>query len=106
MMTGESSTLFATSMMLDERYNSANWGTISGCSYYKNEEVDELLLAIRADPSAEALAEIQRLVIEDMPNLIMYNYGLKEVHTDRLQGLGENYPYPYPAFPEDLYYAD
>jgi hypothetical protein len=41
-----------------------------------------------------------------MPSLIMFNYGLKEVHTDRLMGLGERHPYPYPAFPEDLYFAD
>jgi peptide/nickel transport system substrate-binding protein len=106
MMTGEYSTLYSTAMMLDERYNSVNWGSLSGCSYYKNEEVDRLLLSLKEEPSLEVLAEVQRLVLADMPSLIMFNYGLKEVHTDRLMGLGERHPYPYPAFPEDLYFAD
>lgn len=104
-LTGDFSTLFSTAMILNDRYNSENWGTITGCSFYKNDEVDSLLVSYRTEPDDEKLAQVQRLVAEDVPNLILFNYGLKEAYTDRLQGLGENHPYPYPAFPEDLYYG-
>jgi len=98
-------TQFAMSLMLEDRYNSANWGTVNGCSFYKNEEVDSMLSSLKSNPDAETIAKIQQTVIEDMPSLLMYIYGYKQAYTDRLQGLDEQYPYPYPPYPQDLYYA-
>jgi peptide/nickel transport system substrate-binding protein len=110
MLTLEPSTWWAMSQTLNERYNSANWGTLLGCSFYKNEEVDRLLAEIQAKPEDESQAEIeeiQRLVFEDTPFIIMYHYGYKQAYTDRLEGLGnDNHPLPYPPFPQDLYYGD
>jgi peptide/nickel transport system substrate-binding protein len=110
MLTLEPSSWWATSQTLTERYSSANWGTLLGCSFYKNEEVDRLLEEIRAKPDDESLLEmdqIQRLVFEDTPMVVMYHYGYKQAYTDRLRGLGnDNHPLPYPPFPQDLYYGE
>ncbi len=97
---------YSISQVLDERYNSTNWGSVTGCSFYKNEEVDRLLQALKAEPDTEAIATIQKLVLEDMPQLVTFIYGYKEAYSDRLQGLGESHPYPYPPHPEDLYFSD
>ena len=98
---------FSMRYSLNDRYNSANWGSVNGCSFYKNEEVDRLLAAINAEPDDEAIAEIQRLVFEDTPQLLLHVYGMKQAYPDNIQGLGnENHPFPYPPFPQDIYYGE
>jgi ABC-type transport system substrate-binding protein len=110
MLTIELGTWWAMSQSLNERYNSANWGALTSCAFYKNEEVDRLLAEIQAKPQDDVLLqieEVQRLVFEDMPHLIMFYYGYRQAYNDKLRGLeNENSPLPYPPFPQDLYYGE
>lgn len=101
----ELSTSYSVSQMLDERFNSKNWGSVTGCSFYKNPEVDQLLASLKVKPDASVVEKIQTLVMDDMPMMMVYVYGYKEAFTNRLKGVDEVYPYPYPPYPQDLYYG-
>jgi peptide/nickel transport system substrate-binding protein len=101
----ELSTMYSISQMLDERYNSKNWGSVTGCSFYKNDKVDQMLASLKENPDPAVTEQIQKIVNEDMPQMMVYIYGYKEAFTSRLAGLDEVYPYPYPPFPQDLFYG-
>jgi peptide/nickel transport system substrate-binding protein len=104
MQSIELSTMYSISQMLDERYNSKNWGSVTGCSFYKNEEVDKMLASLKENPDETVTENVQKIVNDDMPMMMVYVYGYKEAFTSKLKGLDEVYPYPYPPFPQDLYY--
>lgn len=105
MQSIELSTMYSISQMLDERYSSQNWGSVTGCSFYKNDEVDSLLTSLREKPDQATIEKIQQIVNDDLPMMMVYIYGYKEAFTSKLKGLDEVYPYPYPPFPEDLFYG-
>lgn len=105
MQSIELSTMYSISQMLDERYNSKNWGSVTGCSFYKNDEVDKMLASLKEKPDETVTENIQKIVNDDMPMMMVYVYGYKEAFTSKLKGMDEVYPYPYPPFPQDLYYG-
>jgi peptide/nickel transport system substrate-binding protein len=62
---------------LGDSYDSANWGSWKASAWYKNPQVDMLLQQARSQVEREARAkvykEVCRLIVEDAPDIWVYN---------------------------------
>lgn len=61
------------------QYHSSQWGSFNSCSFYANPRVDELLDSARIEPDLDArlemYAEVQSILVEDVPAVWMYSEG-------------------------------
>jgi len=76
---------------IGEMYNSANWGTFKSSSFYKSEEVDDLLneAVSTADNErrAELYAQAERRIIDDAASVWIYNTRWFGPFSDRVKSI-------------------
>ena len=90
---------------LYNQYHSGQWGSFNSCSFYKNDEVDQLLSDARTsgdnDERLEMYAQAQRLIAADQPSIWTYSEDSSMSFNECVQG----YVYS-PMYPLTLMFQD
>ena len=92
---------------LYNQYHSSQWGSFNSCSFYKNEEVDDLLSRARALPDLDArlalYADAQRQIAADQTSVWMYTEDAMIGMDECVKGYEFSPMYPITVLFQDLY---